>query len=131
MRAGLLAPTAAVAVGGALGAAARYWIVQSWPEDGFPAAVLAVNVSGCWLIGMLMVLVAEYWPERHLVQPFLGTGVLGGFTTFSTYALDIVVLRHSPALAAAYLVATPVLALLATALAVRSTRGALQRWRSG
>src|SRR5206468_23399 len=50
---------------------------------------MAVNVLGCGLIGVLMVLVGELWTGRRLLRPFLGTGVLGGFTTFSTYAVDL------------------------------------------
>ena len=53
-----------------------------------PWATLLTNVVGCALIGVLMVLVAERWPDRRLVRPFLGTGILGGFTTFSTYVVD-------------------------------------------
>ncbi|MFE0171372.1 fluoride efflux transporter CrcB [Streptomyces sp. NPDC059002] len=82
---------AAVAVGGALGASARYAASLAWPvgPGAFPWSTLAVNAAGCALIGVLMVLVTEVWTAHRLVRPFLGTGVLGGFTTFSTYAVDI------------------------------------------
>ncbi|MFJ4715572.1 fluoride efflux transporter FluC [Streptomyces sp. NPDC088785] len=82
---------AVVAAGGALGACARYGAALSWPTPGgaFPWTTLWVNVSGCAAMGVLMVLVTEVWPAHRLVRPFLGTGVLGGFTTFSTYAVDI------------------------------------------
>src|ERR687886_614869 len=53
-----------------------------------PWAILSTNVSGCLLIGVLMVLVTEVWTTHRLLRPFLGTGVLGGYTTFSTYAVD-------------------------------------------
>ncbi len=59
------------------------------PTGAFPWAIFWVNVLGCALIGVLMVLVGEGGRRAHpLVRPFLGVGVLGGFTTFSTYALD-------------------------------------------
>ncbi|MFG2293017.1 fluoride efflux transporter FluC [Streptomyces sp. NPDC048603] len=82
---------AVVAVGGALGAVARYGVSLLWPgaPGGFPWATFWINVTGCALIGVLMVLVSEGGRTAHaLVRPFLGTGVLGGFTTFSAYALD-------------------------------------------
>jgi CrcB protein len=79
-----------IAAGGALGAAARYGAGLAWPTaaDAFPWTTLLVNVVGCALMGVLMVLVTERFAAPPLVRPFLGTGVLGGFTTFSTYAVD-------------------------------------------
>lgn len=95
---------AVVAGGGALGALARYGAGVLWPVRGgdFPWTTFLVNVVGCALIGVLMAVVAELRPHTHrLVRPFLGTGVLGGFTTFSTYALDVrgllVAGRYGPA----------------------------------
>lgn len=83
---------AAVAAGGALGASARYGAGLLWPAapGGFPWATFWVNVSGCALIGVLMVLISEGGRSapHPLVRPFAGVGVLGGFTTFSTYAVD-------------------------------------------
>lgn len=82
---------AAVAVGGVVGALARYGAQRAWPADSgdFPWTVLAINLLGCALIGVLMVLVTEREPVHRLVRPLLGTGVLGGFTTFSTYSVDL------------------------------------------
>ncbi len=82
---------AAVAAGGAVGAAARYGVGLLWPAapGAFPWGTFWINVAGCALIGVLMVLVGEGGRSAHpLVRPFLGVGVLGGFTTFSTYAMD-------------------------------------------
>ncbi|MFI5616231.1 CrcB family protein [Streptomyces sp. NPDC051567] len=82
---------AAMAVGGALGGSARYGISLLWPAGpgAFPWATLWINVAGCALIGVLMVLIGEGGRSAHpLVRPFAGVGVLGGFTTFSTYAAD-------------------------------------------
>ncbi|MFG2876339.1 CrcB family protein [Streptomyces sp. NPDC048337] len=82
---------AAVAAGGAVGASARYGISLLWPAGpgAFPWATFWINVAGCALIGVLMVLIGEGGRSAHpLVRPFAGTGVLGGFTTFSAYAVD-------------------------------------------
>ena len=108
---------AAVSVGGAIGAVARYAISTAWPTTRglFPWATFVINVSGCLLIGVLMVAIAEIWPRRRLLRPFLGTGVLGGYTTFSTYVVDAQHLldQHAAATALIYLVATLVSAVLA------------------
>lgn len=108
---------AAIAVGGGLGALARYAIACLLPPapDGFPWATFAVNVTGCLLIGVLMVLVTEVPAAHRLVRPFLGVGVLGGFTTFSTYALEIHALLRpgTVGVALAYLGGTLVAAMLA------------------
>jgi len=116
---------AAVAVGGALGALARWAIAEALPHDygAFPWDTLLTNVSGCFLIGVLMVLVIERLQRRPLVRPFVGTGILGGFTTFSTYAVDTRTLlaAHHPGTAAAYLGGTLVAGLLAVVAGLRLT----------
>jgi CrcB protein len=117
---------AVVALGGALGATLRYAATLAWPArpGAFPWTVFWVNVTGCALIGVLMVLVAELRTAHPLVRPFLGTGVLGGFTTFSTYAVDITHLldAHRAATALAYAAGTMAAALAAVALAAGLTR---------
>ena len=115
-----------VALGGMAGAAARYLIGLAWPTPtgAFPWATLVVNVTGCALIGVLMVLVTEVWIRERLLRPFLGTGVLGGFTTFSTYTVDIQQLmsnRH-PGTALLYLAATVFGALAAVWVTANATR---------
>jgi CrcB protein len=74
-----------------------------------------------------MVLVAERLSSSRLVRPFFGTGLLGGFTTFSTYAVDTreLLAAGRPAVAAAYLVGTLVLGLLAVVAALRVTERVL------
>jgi CrcB protein len=81
----------AISAGGVLGALARYGLATAWPHrsDQFPWATFVTNVSGCLLIGVLMVLITEVWAAHRLLRPFLGVGVLGGYTTFSTYTVDI------------------------------------------
>ncbi|NED80386.1 CrcB family protein, partial [Streptomyces sp. SID11233] len=56
--------------------------------DGFPWATFTVNVVGCAVMGIVVVLFMEVWQAPPLVRPFLATGFLGGFTTLSTYAAD-------------------------------------------
>ncbi len=107
----------AVAAGGAVGAVAR-WLIERGTIallDAEPIATLLVNVIGCLLMGVLVARVlagAVRWP---LARPFLGAGVLGGFTTFSAYSADAVVLARdgSPIVAGAYLVGTLALCLAA------------------
>ncbi|MGW0702157.1 fluoride efflux transporter CrcB [Streptomyces sp. NPDC002867] len=123
---------AAISAGGAVGASARYGATRLWPtaEGAFPWAVFWVNVLGCALIGVLMVLVSEGGRSAHpLVRPFLGVGVLGGFTTFSTYALDFTELleREEAGTALAYAGGTVAGALAAVWAAASVTRWAVRR----
>jgi len=122
---------AAVALGGGAGAAARHAAAVHWPTPahGFPWTTLVVNVAGCALIGLLTVLLTEARRTPHpLLRPFLATGVLGGFTTFSTYTTDIAGLlaEGHARTALACLVVTPLAALTAVWLAARATRGLLR-----
>jgi fluoride exporter len=107
----------AVSAGGAVGAVARFAIATAWPSvpNGFPWATFVINVTGCLLIGVLMVAITDVWPRHRLLRPFLGTGVLGGYTTFSTYVVDAQRLLDQRAAATAllYLVTTLVSAVLA------------------
>ena len=123
---------AAIAAGGATGAAARYLIGTTWPTPAgaFPVSTLAINVLGCALIGVLMVLITDVWSRQRLIRPFLGTGVLGGFTTFSTYTLDIqqLVAGAHAGTALLYLSLTPIGALLAVWVTANATRR-LVNWR--
>ncbi|MGW0537161.1 fluoride efflux transporter FluC [Streptomyces sp. NPDC003032] len=123
---------AAVAVGGGIGAAARYGASLVWPvaADGFPWSTLAVNAVGCAVIGVFMVLITKVWEAHRLVRPFFGTGVLGGFTTFSTYAVDIerLVSGGHARTGLAYLGLTLLMALAAVCGAAWTTRR-LVAWR--
>jgi CrcB protein len=119
----------AIAAGGVLGAEARAGLVAALPARGFPVATLLVNATGCLLIGVLMVVVAEAGRGGPLARPFLGVGVLGGYTTFSGYAVDAQRLLADGRVgtAAAALAATPALALAAVWLGARATRAAVRR----
>ncbi|MEU5522917.1 fluoride efflux transporter CrcB [Streptomyces sp. NPDC047860] len=122
---------AVVALGGAAGAVARYAASLWWPTPagGFPWTILWVNVAGCFMIGAFMVVVTEVRTAHPLVRPFFGTGVLGGFTTFSTYAVDVRDLLDGghPAAGLLHLAVTPLAALAAVWTAVSATRRVLIR----
>ena len=78
-----------VALGGALGTTARYLVSVAALRafgPGFPVATMAVNISGSFLMGVLVVWLAHVGGQRF--APFLMTGVLGGYTTFSAFSLD-------------------------------------------
>ncbi|MFI9270853.1 fluoride efflux transporter FluC [Kitasatospora sp. NPDC052896] len=106
-----------IAFGGGLGSIARYGLARAWPTrpGGLPWATLVTNVGGCLLIGLLMVFVLEVWrPSRH-ARPFLGVGILGGFTTFSTYTVELrgMLAAHHWSLANAYALGSLVAGLAA------------------
>ena len=115
-----------IALGGALGALARLGLATAWPHTAgrFPWATFVTNVSGCFLIGVLMVLISEVWSAHRLIRPFLGVGVLGGFTTFSTYTGDVVQMINVGAARTGllYLGGTLVAALVAVYLGMTTTR---------
>lgn len=108
----------AVALGGVGGADARYGLGRALPHSSgqFPWSTLLINVSGCLAIGVLLVTLLSRSRPPRLARPFLGVGVLGGYTTYSTFATDTVglVVRHHPWIAVGYLAAT----VLGCALAV-------------
>jgi fluoride exporter len=119
----------AVSLGGGAGAVARLAADRLAPEVW---ATLAVNLVGCALIGVLVVLTTEAWQAHPLIRPFLGTGVLGGFTTFSTYTLDAhgLWVAGDRVAAAGYLVGTLLGCVAATAAAITVSRSLVARERS-
>ncbi|MGW8374940.1 CrcB family protein [Streptomyces sp. ODS28] len=125
---------AAVSLGGALGAAARYGASLLWPASpgAFPWTTLWVNGIGCAVLGAFLVVITEARSPHHLLRPFFGTGVLGGFTTFSTYAVDVGRLAQggSARTALAYLLLTLLVALAAVTAAATVTRRVLARGRA-
>ncbi|WAX81463.1 FluC/FEX family fluoride channel [Streptomyces sp. KMM 9044] len=125
---------AVVAVGGGAGAAGRHTASLWWPTpaDGFPWTTLGVNITGCAVIGVFLVIVTEVRAAHPLVRPFFGTGVLGGFTTFSAYAVDGRNLFDggSGGLALVYLAVTPLAALAAVWAAASAARRVLKRRQS-
>ncbi|WP_246281515.1 fluoride efflux transporter CrcB [Fodinicola acaciae] len=121
----------AISLGGGVGAVARHAVSQLLPTTPgqVPWGTLTINVVGCLLIGVLMVLITEVWSAHRLLRPFLGVGVLGGFTTFSTYAVEIRALLQpdTVGIAFAYLAGTLIGALLAVIAGVWVTR-AVTTW---
>ncbi|MGD6756662.1 fluoride efflux transporter CrcB [Streptomyces sp. BH105] len=123
---------AAVSLGGAVGASARYGATLLWPTatGAFPWTTLVVNAIGCAVIGVFMVVISDVWAAHRLVRPFFGTGVLGGFTTFSTYAVDIrnLIDEGHPRTALGYLALTVCAALASVWTAAHLTRRVFE-WR--
>ena len=117
---------AAVSAGGVVGACARHALGLAWPHrpGEFPWATFVINVSGCLLIGVLMVLITEVWSAHRLLRPFLGVGVLGGYTTFSTYVVDIqrLIAAGAARTALLYLAGTALAALAAVYAGITLTR---------
>lgn len=115
-----------ISVGGAVGALARYGIAVGVPHSptGFPVSTLIINVAGSLLLGALMALLGQVRYAHPLVRPFVGVGVLGGFTTFSTYAVDAqqLIVASRPGVALLYLGAAVLLGLAAVAVGAVLTR---------
>ncbi|MHB8328010.1 MAG: fluoride efflux transporter FluC, partial [Acidimicrobiales bacterium] len=84
----------AVACGGVIGALSRYLLSLALPtETGqFPWGTFLINVTGSALLGFLLVLLMEQFPRGHLARPVLGTGIIGAYTTFSTFVVEAVLL---------------------------------------
>ena len=117
-----------VALGGAIGASARYLTnvgALRFAGTGFPVATLVINIAGSCLMGVLVVLLAQKGGMR--LAPFLLTGILGGFTTFSAFALDAVTLwqRGDGIQAAGYVLGSVVMSVGALLAGMIITRGAL------
>ncbi|WP_188261332.1 fluoride efflux transporter CrcB [Azospirillum tabaci] len=107
---------AAVAVGGAVGSMARYLLmtaVGQWLGTQFPYGTLVVNAVGCFTMGVLAELAALAWSPSPELRALLMVGVLGGFTTFSSFTLDVGLLVERNALpaAAGYILASMVLTI--------------------
>ncbi len=79
-----------IAVGGIAGSLARYGLTVALPtpSGGMPWATLVANLTGALLLGLLTVLLVDTLPRNPYLRPLLGVGVLGGYTTFSTYTSE-------------------------------------------
>ena len=115
-----------VALGGAIGAAARYGVGVALVRPGaFPIGVLAVNIIGSFLMGLIVVYLGQKMLS-HL-NPFLMTGILGGFTTFSAFSLEAYTLfeRGEVGQAVIYVIASVVLSIAALIAGIFIMRGLL------
>ncbi|GAB6173032.1 fluoride efflux transporter CrcB [Paradesulfitobacterium aromaticivorans] len=96
----------AVALGGALGALARYglgaWISGRWSQ-GFPLHTFLINISGAFLLGFLNILFIERLTVSPLVRLGIGVGFLGAYTTFSTFGYEVITLLQGGSLLTAAL----------------------------
>ena len=116
-----------VMMGGALGAVARYGLgfgMAQWLGLGFPYGTLLINLSGAFFLGYLVApATVQGWPAG--VRLLLGTGFCGGFTTFSTFSVEVLTLwqRGQGGLAALYLILSLVGGVLAAALGFMVGRG--------
>jgi CrcB protein len=90
-----LAPFAAVSAGAVVGANGRYlvgmWVAARWP-GAFPWGTLLINLTGSLVLGFFLTLIAERYAEPPFVRLFLATGLLGAYTTFSTFSVETVTL---------------------------------------
>ncbi len=120
----------AVAAGGAIGALARYLLVGGfdlWLGAGFPMGTLAANAVGSFMIGVLIEVTALVWSPSPELRALLVVGVLGSFTTVSTFSLDVLVLfeRGAAGQAAVYVLASVTLSLAGIYAGMRLLRLAL------
>jgi CrcB protein len=126
---------AAIALGGGLGSVARYLVATALPvhPGRFPWSTFLINLSGSFMLGVLMVFVLEVWPPRRYVRPFVGIGVLGGFTTFSTFAVEVrgLAAHGSWALADAYALNSLVGGVAAVWCGITLARLSVRRRREG
>lgn len=117
-----------IAAGGAMGALARHGVnvVSSHAlGTGFPYGTLFVNIMGSFIMGCLIASFAHIWQPPKTVQPFLITGFLGAFTTFSTFSLDAVALyeRGAYMLSAGYIAGSVILSIGALFAGLTLIRG--------
>lgn len=110
-----------VALGGAIGATARHLVgsqVWTWLAAGFPWTTLAVNVVGSFILGVIVAMTAFVWSPSAPLRAFIVVGVLGGFTTFSAFSLEVVLLAERDRLETAVLYALASFSLAVGALFV-------------
>lgn len=118
---------AAIAIGGGCGSILRYLLsaqITRWMGSGFPFGTLAVNILGCFVMGLFVELFALRWTLSSDMRALLTTGLLGGFTTFSAFSLEAALLyeRGQVANAALYCAASVLLSIGALFAAIHLVR---------
>jgi fluoride exporter len=117
---------AAVALGGALGASARYAIARALPTAAgdFPWATFWINISGSFVLGLFLVIVLERLRPTRYLRPVFATGFVGAYTTFSTFAVetDLLIKDSHLAVAATYVASTLIIGLLGAWLGISAAR---------
>lgn len=122
----------AIASGGAAGALLRHYlnsgITHILPGSSFPWGIFVVNILGSFIMGALINLFAHFWEPPQAIKAFLTVGLLGAFTTFSTFSLDAVLLIERGAWIPAALytggsVILAIAALYAGMIAIRAIAG--------
>jgi CrcB protein len=111
--------------GGALGSVARYSLtcfsIVRWPQIVFPVGTFAINLMGSFLIGLFSVYFLQRWPHvAQALRLFFLVGILGGFTTFSSFSLETVSLFYEGegGIAFIYILASMVMGLMAAWLGI-------------
>ncbi len=117
---------AAISLGGVAGTASRYGVgrIIHVSPGSFPWATFTINVTGSFVLGVLITLIIERWPPSRYLRPFAAIGFLGAYTTFSTYMTEASVLAkdHHLDIAAIYVVASLVCGLVAVYAGIVAAR---------
>lgn len=117
---------AVVAAGGAIGSVARYGISRAFPVEAgrFPTSTVAINMSGSFALGIVLVLLIERLAPTRYARAFLAVGVIGAFTTFSAFAVEAVQLAadHRPLIASEFVVVSVAGGLVAARLGIVAGR---------
>lgn len=118
------------ALGGALGALARWGVATALPHarGAWPWATVFVNVTGCLVIGALLAVLLARFPTSPWMRPFFAVGVLGGYTTYSTFAVDAVQLARAGhgGLAVGYVLVSVVGGVLAVVVGLLAGRAVVR-----
>ena len=126
---------AVIAAGGFLGGPSRYLLGQAFPTapDTFPTTTFVINVTGSFVLAVLLVCVIEVWPPTRYVRPFGAVGFLGAYTTFSTWMVDTdrLLAAGRYGVAALDVFGSLLAGLVATALGIFLTRAVLVRRSPG